>query len=1113
MTLLTSHRSLVAVGIICLPFYSLADLYKVTFSGYVNEVKDPYSLVTNTIKLSDPIVGEYWYDSQMHDLSSYPNYVAESQSAGIRYEATIGNVSLTMDETQPKLRLVIDPHNAGSYLVIPSNTRTDSNLSVRNTYLLTEFETNNQSVGDELIPLVYEQWMSHRLHLRLFDEQNPATVNNNTWVEGTITAIQTEPLCSSTNTVQLSHEERITLDGRSNTVEGKGNESLNPAQLLVPGTVLCVKGAPEGASHELRIENVAGTAEAPITVINSGGQVVFKNLDSNGYIDTAIEVLNSQHLHITGSGNQAYEYGFKIDGRVGTIRKGVAYYKRSSDIELDHIEVGYTSQSGLNLKTFSNCSDGSVPARYAEQGETPQFYDAYNEPLVLHDTPEQYQKEHMHDYNNDGVINHLDASSKGDMTFYNASYHDNYIHNTGTEGMYIGSNGSYRLYKASEHADPFHLPGSGMGGNERRICQYYQIPDQQQQVAFGDYNEPMAGQLVGVKIYNNIVDRTGWDSINVKSSAVDCEVFSNQVTNFSTKNYNRDQIGAISLQTNTHCDVYRNTLEGGTEGGYGMGVHAPTLGGVIANNVIKDAGKGGQYGKESAIQVRFNTDDEHHKMYDEQDQHIPWQQIYQGKSHHVINNTIINPVKESVDFRIYRETHSVANNLIIPDSTPMDVAGDVIVASNLNTSADTLEGGNDAPYALKVGTSAQNTGTDMPAEYGVEATRLTTDLVNITRPLQGAYDIGALEYVTLRVLMNEGGRVVSNPAGVDCPKTCGGVFDTNQLVTLSAIADSSHDFLGWEGCDQVASGRCEVMGHKLVKAHFAPKVVRISTFSGAHGDILPNGPVSVARGDSQTMTISPAPLYQVSSLLVDGEPVPVASEYLFDSVSENHVIEASFSFDLNYADLLHLTLDDGSGNTAVNSGTLSEVNGVVDGATWVNEGHIQGALGFDGDDYVNLFAHELMDVNPQQHSFTATLWFKTTHSGALISKVKDATSDVQFYLFAGSNGALYGRVGLEDGAYRTIRSSSDTIDDGQWHFAALVNDHSTGYFKVYLDGQLLGSKVSGFVPSNGMDILIGARRDGDNQSTGNHFTGDIDDVRFFKKALDESEILALFSGQ
>ncbi|WP_105169886.1 LamG domain-containing protein [Pseudoalteromonas sp. T1lg23B] len=1113
MTFLTPRWALVAVSIICLPFYSLADLYKVTFSGYVNEVNDPHSLVTNTIKVSDPITGEYWYDDQMHDLSSYPNYVAESQSAGIRYKAAIGDLSLMMDADKSKLRLVIDPHNAGSYLVVPSDMRTDNDLSVRTTHLLTEFETNNQPVGDALIPLTYEQWLSHSFLLRLFNEQIPASITKNTWIEGAITAIQTEPLCSANNTVQLSHEERITVDGRSSTVDGKGNESLNPAQLLVPGAVLCVKGAPEGASHELRIENVAGTAQAPITVINTGGQVVFKNLDNNGYIDTAIDVLNSQHLHITGTGNQAYDYGFRIDGRVGTVRKGVAYYKRSSDIELDHIEVGHTTQSGFNLKTFSNCSDGSVPARYAEQGETPQFYDAYNEPLVLHDSVEQYQKEHMHDYNNDGVINHLDASSRSDMTFHNASYHDNYIHNTGTEGMYIGSNGSYRLYKASEHADPFHLPGSGMGGNERRICQYYQAPDKQQQVAFGDYNEPMAGQLIGVKIYNNIVDRTGWDSINVKSSAVECEVFANHVTNFSTANYNRDQIGAISLQTNTHCDVYRNTLEGGSEGGYGMGVHAPTLGGVIANNVIKDAGKGSQYGKESAIQVRFNTDDDHHKMYNEQDQHIPWQQIYAGKSHHVVNNTIINPAKESVDFRMYRETHSIANNLIVPDNTPMDVAGDVVVVTNLNAADDILEGGDDIPYALKSDTAAVNTGTDMPAEYAVEAARLTRDLVNITRPLQGAYDIGALEYVTLRVLMNEGGRVVSNPTGVDCPQTCGAVFDTNQVVTLSAVADSNHDFLGWEGCDQVIDGRCEVMGHKVIKANFAPKVVRISTFSGTHGDILPNGPVSVARGANQTMTISPAPLYQVSSLLVDGESVPVANEYLFDNVSENHVIEASFSFDPAYADLLHLPLDEYSGNTATNTGTLSEVNGAVQGASWVNDGHIEGALRFDGDDYVNLSAHELMDVNPQLHSFTTTLWFKTTKSGALISKVKDATSDVQFYLFAGSNGALYGRVGLGGGAYRSIRSSSGSIDDGQWHFAALVNDHSSGYFKVYLDGQLLGNKVSGSVPSNGMDILIGARRNGDNQSTGNHFEGDIDDVRFFKKALDENEILALFSGQ
>ncbi|MBD1582592.1 LamG domain-containing protein [Pseudoalteromonas sp. S16_S37] len=1112
MALSKYQLAFLAAGLVCAPLTSVAQMYRVTFSGHVSEVNDPHQLVTNTIKQGGVISGEYWYDDQMHDLSANPNYTAQSTSAGIRYQASVDGLSLSMDKHSPSLRVVIEPEHAGSYLIMPDNITANNQLSVRANDLYMEFEANNNPVGSTLLEPTFEQWLSHNFYLRLFDQSVPGSEINNTRIDGVLTALKTEPLCTALNTVTLSDSERITVDGRLASVNGKGNEQLNPSELLTPGAVLCVKGAPSGASNELRIENVAGSADAPITLINTGGQVVFKNRDNSGYIDTALEVLNSQHLRITGSGNQAYQYGFTVDGRVGTVRKGVSYYKRSSDIEMDHFEVGYTTQSGVNLKTFSNCSDGSVPARYAEQNETPQFYDAYNEPLVLHDTPEQYQKEHMHDYNNDGAIDQLDASGRNEMAFYNASIHHNYIHNTGTEGMYIGSNGSYRLYKATQHPDPFHLPGSGMGDNERRICQYYQAPDKQQQVAFGDYNEPMAGQLVGVKIYSNQVDRTGWDSINVKSSAVSCEIFDNHVTNFSTKNYDRDQIGAISLQTNTYCDVYRNTLEGGDEGGYGLGIHAPTIGGVIANNVIKGAGKGGRYGKEAAIQVRFNTEDDHHKMYDERDQHIPWQQIYAGKSHNVINNTIIDAVKESVDFRMYRETHSIANNLIIPADTPMYVAGDVVVVSNLNTSSTVLEVGTSLPYALASGTAAVNTGTDMANDFGIDGTRLTKDLVNVTRPLQGAYDIGALEYVTLRVLANSGGRVVSNPNGIECPTTCGHAFAEDQLITLFAIADSDHDFLGWDGCDQVVDGRCEVTGHKIVTANFAPKFVRISTFADENGDITPNGPISVARGAQQVVTMVPAPLHKVVSLSVDGEPVEPVQQYTFDNLTAHHVIEARFGFDQSYAHLVSLQLDEMAGNVAVNSGALTSVNGIVEGATWTADGYQQGALHFDGDDYVNLGSHELMDVDPAQHSFTATLWFRTTTSGALISKVKNSTSEIQFYLFAGSNGALYSRVGVEGNTYRTIRSDKDTIDDGQWHFAALVNDHTKNEFTLYLDGQKLGSKLSGLMPSNGMDILIGARRDGDNQSTSNHFDGDIDNVGFYKKALTNEEVQALFTG-
>ena len=48
-------------------------------------------------------------------------------------------------------------------------------------------------------------------------------------------------------------------------------------------------------------------------------------------------------------------------------------------------------------------------------------------------------------------------------------------------------------------------------------------------------------------------------------------------------------------------------------------------------------------------------------------------------------------------------------------------------------------------------------------------------------------------------MMNGDGRVISEPAGIDCGQDCSEPFEAQEQITLTAIPDSGDYFIGWWG--------------------------------------------------------------------------------------------------------------------------------------------------------------------------------------------------------------------------------------------------------------------------------------------------------------------------
>ncbi len=152
-----------------------------------------------------------------------------------------------------------------------------------------------------------------------------------------------------------------------------------------PGAVIQV---PAGNYSRITLKALVGEPGKEITIINEG-LVVVDNTRSGG---GAIDIRGCRHLHLAGVGPGAdvTAVGLKCGFRISSDKSGphaLNVVDKSSDIEIDHIEVSSAGFAGFNVK---------------------------DEPRANLST------------------------NRDHFTMYNISLHHNYVHNTQGEGFYIG---------------------------------------------------------------------------------------------------------------------------------------------------------------------------------------------------------------------------------------------------------------------------------------------------------------------------------------------------------------------------------------------------------------------------------------------------------------------------------------------------------------------------------------------------------------------------------------------------------------------------------------------------------------------------------------------------
>lgn len=184
-------------------------------------------------------------------------------------------------------------------------------------------------------------------------------------------------------------------------------------------------------------------------------------------------------------------------------------------------------------------------------------------------------------------------------------------------------------------------------------------------------------------------------------------------------------------------------------------------------------------------------------------------------------------------------------------------------------------------------------------------------------------------------------------------------------------------------------------------------------------------------------------------------------------------------------------------------------NGTVSGGvTFGVDGQINWGASFDGGSSTQIEIPDNDVFSPVTNDFSASMWVKPT-SGHVMSKQGEwhirtygggADGFVEFWLFRSGGGSTHSRVLV---AYNT------GITDGDWHHLVVTADYLSSY-KIYLDGVKIGENTSGF--SGTMLNTSNPVRIGSNgTATTERYLGDLDQVRFFKKSLSQSDVDTLYA--
>jgi len=104
------------------------------------------------------------------------------------------------------------------------------------------------------------------------------------------------------------------------------------------------------------------------------------------------------------------------------------------------------------------------------------------------------------------------------------------------------------------------------------------------------------------------------------------------------------------------------------------------------------------------------------------------------------------------------------------------------------------------------------------------------------------------------------GAVTSTPVGIDCGTHCAKQFSDDTTVTLTALADSGSNFVGWTGCNAVGAITCDITmtWDATVTATFEIPVTLNVTRTGTGSGVVTGDPGGISCGSACSASYWPS---------------------------------------------------------------------------------------------------------------------------------------------------------------------------------------------------------------------------------------------------------------
>ena len=173
--------------------------------------------------------------------------------------------------------------------------------------------------------------------------------------------------------------------------------------------------------------------------------------------------------------------------------------------------------------------------------------------------------------------------------------------------------------------------------------------------------------------------------------------------------------------------------------------------------------------------------------------------------------------------------------------------------------------------------------------------------------------------------------------------------------------------------------------------------------------------------------------------------------------------------------------------------------------------HYDPSLSLSGSNFYDISSTDALQLS----KFSVATWFKTSADYSSNAFIVDKGglsfeapgANLNYGIFMNSEEQIRGGFETSSGANNWV-TPSNSFSDGKWHYAVVTFDGSI--IRFYIDGVQISSKATSASPDNSgsQPLRIGA----DSSTSNNYFTGNVDEVRLWNRALSAQEVSDAYGG-